>query len=156
MAKKYTLFIALILVVSYFSLTSGSFLFVLLSCSPSFKSAQIREYEILLFDLRLPRVVAKHYYWTRSWHCRLLSRPSRETGTCDPVLGDQRRGGSWHWRCTLIPRPEGSDIHSCSDGNAALWIDRRAHRGDPWFTCCMAQRPLDSGRIIFGRGCDPD
>ncbi|SPU14815.1 iron-uptake protein [Bacillus subtilis] len=43
MAKKYALFIALILVVSYFSLTSGSFLFVLLSCSPLFfKSTRIR------------------------------------------------------------------------------------------------------------------
>ncbi|MED2947431.1 iron ABC transporter permease FeuC [Bacillus subtilis] len=58
MAKKYALFIALILVVSYFSLTSGSF-----SVRPAellstlFQIDPNPQYEILLFDLRLPRVV---------------------------------------------------------------------------------------------------
>ncbi|AMK70837.1 MULTISPECIES: iron ABC transporter permease FeuC [Bacillus] len=58
MAKKYALFSALILVVSYFSLTSGSF-----SVRPAellstlFQIDPNPQYEILLFDLRLPRVV---------------------------------------------------------------------------------------------------
>lgn len=58
MAKKYAVIIALILVVSYFSLTSGSFsvrpaelLSTLFQINPN------PQYEILLFDLRLPRVV---------------------------------------------------------------------------------------------------
>ncbi|QIW78528.1 iron ABC transporter permease FeuC [Bacillus tequilensis] len=58
MAKKYAVCVALILVVSYFSLTSGSF-----SVRPAellstlFQIDPNPQYEILLFGLRLPRVV---------------------------------------------------------------------------------------------------
>ncbi|AZV49186.1 iron ABC transporter permease FeuC [Bacillus halotolerans] len=58
MAKKYAVLIVLILLVSYFSMTSGSFsvrptelLSTLFQINPN------PQYEVLLFDLRLPRIV---------------------------------------------------------------------------------------------------
>ncbi len=93
MAKKYALFIALILVVSYFSLTSGSF-----SVRPAellstlFQIDPNPQYEILLFDLRLRGL---------SWLLlldsvlalqALLSRPSRETGLLTLEFSESTQG----------------------------------------------------------------
>ncbi|KAF1678930.1 MULTISPECIES: iron ABC transporter permease FeuC [Bacillus] len=58
MVKKYALFITLILIVSYFSLTSGSFSVLPAELlSTLFQINPNPQYDILLFDLRLPRIV---------------------------------------------------------------------------------------------------
>lgn len=87
MAKKYALFIALILIVSYFSLTSGSF-----SVRPAellstlFQIDPNPQYEILLFDLRLPRVVMAAIIGLGLGIAGAVIQAITRNGLADPVI----------------------------------------------------------------------
>lgn len=99
MAKKYAVIIALILVVSYFSLTSGSFsvrpaelLSTLFQINPN------PQYEILLFDLRLPRVVMAAIIGLGLGIAGAVIQAITRNGLADPEFSEsmqEREPGLW-------------------------------------------------------------
>ncbi len=150
------MFIALILVVSYFSLTSGSF-----SVRPAeplstlFQIDPNPQYEVLLFDLRLPRVVMATIIGLGLGIAGAVIQAITRNGLADPgILGINAGAGAGIVAFMLLFQGQKEVTSILAAMGMPFRIDRRTDCGDPDLHICMAQRQFRFRKNYFGRNRD--